>query len=229
MFTVLRPATRPATASAAAALGTGAHPAGSAALVADTPGTPGARTAEPRNRPAAAFSPDREETLVRARNGDSTAFSALVKQHQSMVFSVALHALRSRAAAEDLAQEVFLELYRSLGRIESAAHATSWLRRVTSHRCIDEIRRRQHRPELGMDVLPEHGAAPAAREFFLEDRLQSLVATLPARARMVVVLRFQEDLDPSEIALALNMPINTVKSHLRRSLNVLRARLSAQG
>jgi RNA polymerase sigma-70 factor (ECF subfamily) len=217
MFTVLRPATRPATASAAAALGTGAHPAGSAALVADTPGTPGARTAEPRNRPAAAFSPDREETLVRARNGDSTAFSALVKQHQSMVFSVALHALRSRAAAEDL------------GRIESAAHATSWLRRVTSHRCIDEIRRRQHRPELGMDVLPEHGAAPAAREFFLEDRLQSLVATLPARARMVVVLRFQEDLDPSEIALALNMPINTVKSHLRRSLNVLRARLSAQG
>lgn len=229
MFTVLRPVTRPATAGAAAALGAGAHPAGSAVLVGDTGGTPGARTAEPRNRPAAALSPDREETLVRARNGDSTAFSALVKQHQSMVFSLALHALRSRAAAEDLAQEVFLELYRSLGRIESAAHATSWLRRVTSHRCIDEIRRRQHRPELGMDVLPERGATPSAREFFLEDRLQSLVATLPARARMVVVLRFQEDLDPSEIALALNMPINTVKSHLRRSLNVLRARLSAQG
>jgi RNA polymerase sigma-70 factor (ECF subfamily) len=80
-----------------------------------------------------------------------------------------------------------------------------------------------------MEVLPEPGAAPAARDLFLEDRLPALVATLPARARLVVVLRFQEDLEPSEIAAALNMPINTVKSHLRRSLAVLRARLADAG
>ena len=80
-----------------------------------------------------------------------------------------------------------------------------------------------------MEVLPDHGAAPPSREYFLEDRLQALVATLPPRARMVVVLRFQEELDPTEIAQALSMPLNTVKSHLRRSLIVLRARLSAQG
>ena len=170
---------------------------------------------------------DREDTLARARNGDTAAFAALIRQHQGMVFSLALHVLRSRAAAEDLAQEVFLELYRHLSRIESAAHAASWLRRVTSHRCIDEIRRRRHRPELTVDVLPERGVTPVSREFFLEERLQSRVATLPPRARMVVVLRFQEELDPSEIADALSMPLNTVKSHLRRSLNVLRARLSS--
>ena len=169
---------------------------------------------------------DREETLTLARNGDAAAFARLIRQHQSMVFSLALHALHSRAAAEDLAQEVFLDLYRHLTRIESAAHATSWLRRVTSHRCIDEIRRRRHRPELTVEVLPERGVAPATREFFIEERLQSLVATLPPRARMVVVLRFQEELEPSEIAEALNMPVNTVKSHLRRSINVLRIRLS---
>jgi len=228
MFTVLRGGTR-APAGGAVTLGAGAHPAGTATLVADLPVSTGARTAEPRPGPRSlpSVSPDRDDLLTRARNGDTTAFGALIKHYQSMVFSLAMHALRSRTAAEDLAQEVFLELYRSLGRIESAAHASSWLRRVTSHRCIDEIRRRQHRPEFGMDVLPEHGEAPAAREFFLEDRLQALVATLPARARMVVVLRFQEDLDPSEIAETLSMPINTVKSHLRRSLNVLRARLSA--
>ncbi len=171
---------------------------------------------------------DREETLTRARNGDSAAFAMLIRQHQGMVFSLALHVLRSRPAAEDLAQEVFLELYRHLSRIESAAHASSWLRRVTSHRCIDEIRRRQHRPEQTVDVLPDRGLAPVAREYFLEDRLQALVATLPARARMVVVLRFQEELDPSEIAETLSMPVNTVKSHLRRSLNLLRAKLTAR-
>jgi RNA polymerase sigma-70 factor (ECF subfamily) len=171
---------------------------------------------------------DREETLIRARNGDPAAFAMLIRQHQGMVFSLALHVLRSRAAAEDLAQEVFLELYRHLSRIESAAHASSWLRRVTSHRCIDEIRRRRHRPEQTVDVLPDRGLAPVAREYFLEDRLQALVATLPARARMVVVLRFQEELDPSEIAETLSMPVNTVKSHLRRSLNLLRAKLAAR-
>lgn len=170
---------------------------------------------------------DPDAALALARAGDAAAFAAIVRRHQSMVFSLALHMLRSRAAAEDLAQDVFLELFRALPRLESDAHVTSWLRRVASHRCIDEIRRRQHRPEFGMDELPDRGVAPASRELFLEERVQRLLAELPARARMVVVLRFQEELDPSDIADALDMSINTVKSHLRRSLAALRASLAA--
>jgi RNA polymerase sigma-70 factor, ECF subfamily len=172
---------------------------------------------------------DRDDALARARRGDTAAFATLVRQHQSMVFSLALHMLRSRPAAEDLAQEVFLELYRSLDRLESGAHATAWLRKVTSHRCIDEIRRRQHRPELQVEEMPERGAAPVARDLFLEERVQRLLSGLPPRARMVVVLRFQEELEPAEIADALDMPVNTVKSHLRRSLAVLRAKIVTQG
>ena len=172
---------------------------------------------------------DADEIVARARTGDTAAFAALVRRHQGMVFSLGLHALRSRAAAEDMAQEVFLELFRSLPRIESAAHAAAWLRRVTSHRCIDEIRRRQHRPESTVEELPERGVEPSPREPFLEERLQALVATLPPKARMVVVLRFQEELDLADIAEALAMPLNTVKSHLRRSLAVMRARLTSQG
>lgn len=142
-----------------------------------------------------------------------------------MVFSVALHMLRSRAAAEDLAQDVFLELYRSLDRLESDSHVVSWLRRVTGHRCIDEIRRRRHRPEFTTDTLPEAPQAPATREIFGAERLRALVAELPARARMVVVLRYQEEMEPMEIAQVLRMPINTVKSHLRRSIAALRESL----
>lgn len=172
---------------------------------------------------AVAVEPD--EDLTKARSGDTTAFAALVRRHQSMVFSLALHTLRNRAAAEDLAQDVFLRLYRDLRCLDSATHVVSWLRRVTSHRCIDELRRRRRQMELAMDAIPERGATPRTRELILEDRVQQLVAGLPPRARMVVVLRFQEDLDPSEIADTLRMPVNTVKSHLRRSLAVLRARL----
>jgi RNA polymerase sigma-70 factor (ECF subfamily) len=169
---------------------------------------------------------DRDQALALAQGGDATAFATLVRQHQSMVFSLALHVLRSRAAAEDLAQDVFLELFRSLPRLQSAAHVISWLRRVTSHRCIDELRRSRHRRELAVDDVPDLGIAPRSRELFLEQRVQELLATLPPRARMVVVLRFQEDLDQSEIADALSMPLNTVKSHLRRSLALLRAGLT---
>lgn len=178
---------------------------------------------------AQASAADDDHTLALARGGDARAFAVLVRQHQAMVFSLALHVLQSRAAAEDLAQEVFLELYRNLQRIESAAHVMWWLRRVTSHRCIDELRRLRHRMELPMETVPDRGTSPRPREPFLEERLQQLVATLAPRARMVVVLRYQEELEPSEIAEALNMPVNTVKSHLRRSLAALRAGLLKQG
>jgi RNA polymerase sigma-70 factor (ECF subfamily) len=172
---------------------------------------------------------DSQDVLTRAKAGDQTAFAALIRRHQNMVFSVALHMLRSRPAAEDLAQEVFLELYRSLSRLESEAHVVSWLRRVAGHRCIDEIRRRNHRPEFGTDTLPETGHSPQPREVFAGDRLQALVAELPENARMVVVLRYQEEMDPTEIADALGMPVNTVKSHLRRSIAALRERLMGRG
>src|SRR5918996_4787692 len=98
---------------------------------------------------------DLDRTLDRARGGDPAAFAPLVRRHESMVFSLALHALRNRAAAEDLAQDVFLELYRGLGRIESSAHLVAWLRRVTSHRCIDELRRLPRRMELPVEALPD--------------------------------------------------------------------------
>lgn len=170
---------------------------------------------------------ERDQTLLLAQTGDQTAFAALIRRHQNMVFSLALHVMRGREAAEDMAQEVFLEFYRSLGRIESDAHAISWLRRVTMHRCIDEIRRRQHRPETTVETMPDPGAAPRPREVFLEGRLQQLVAELPENARAVMVLRYQEELEPMEIAETLGMSINTVKSHLRRSLAALRDSLHA--
>ena len=175
---------------------------------------------------ALAVAEDLDQTLARARDGDTAAFATFVRHHEAMVFSLALHALRSRAAAEDLAQEVFVELYRNLAKLESAAHVTAWLRRVTSHRCIDELRRPRRRLEVFTDVLPDRGEMPAPSEPFLAGRLRRLVGELPPVPRMVIVLRYQEELDPSDIADALKMSINTVKSHLRRSLAALRKGLT---
>ena len=195
----------------------------------DATATQPAPLAIPVASPRFAAVVDSQDLLTQAKAGDQTAFAALIRRHQNMVFSLALHMLRSRPAAEDLAQEVFLRLYRSLQRLESEDHLVSWLRRVASHQCIDEIRRRNHRQEFGTDTLPDTGQAPEVREVFVAERLEALVAGLPERARMVVVLRYQEEMAVTEIADVLGMPVNTVKSHLRRSIVALRERLTGKG
>lgn len=164
--------------------------------------------------------------LERASAGDSMAFAELVGKHQGMVFSIAYHYLQDRSLAEDLAQEVFLELYQNLHRIQSAAHLTFWLRRVTANRCIDQGRKKLRRRELALEETPEPRTDGPPSDPLLIQRLRQSVALLPERQRMVVILRFQEGLGPAEIAEALGMPVNTVKSTLHRSLEELRKGLT---
>lgn len=160
--------------------------------------------------------------FTRAGEGDQAAFADLVREHQAMVYGIALHSMRDPDAAEELAQEVFLQLYRNLDSIESPRHLLHWLRRVTANRCIDEARRRRFRavPLEEVAEVPEPRSErgdPLARKSLLR-----LLGELPPKQRVVVTLRFQEDLDLQEIASTLSMPVNTVKSHLRRGLAALR-------
>lgn len=165
--------------------------------------------------------------------GDATRtlydFDALVREHQSMVFSVALHFLRDRGLAEEVAQEVFLSLHRNLAAIQSPSHARHWLRKVTVQRAIDEGRRRQRQLAVALCDVPEPAAVGAGRDPMLGETLRRLVATLAEAPRMVMILRYQEDLDPSDIAELMNMPVATVKSHLQRSLALLREKLARRG
>lgn len=160
-----------------------------------------------------------------------TSFSEIVREHQSMVLSLAYHFLHDHALAEELAQEVFLSLYRNLAAIKSPEHLKFWLRRVTSHRCIDYLRRQKFGLHLQMsiddaEVIDAFRVPDALPDPMLSQKLRRYVAALPEKQRMVVVLRYQEDLDPAEIAEVLEMPVNTVKSYLQRGLTTLRDKLS---
>jgi RNA polymerase sigma-70 factor, ECF subfamily len=168
------------------------------------------------------------DSLARARSGDGSAFTTLVRLHQRAVYSLALRMLADPHQAEDLAQEVFIRLYRKLALVQSEAHLVFWLRQVTTRLAIDRLRRREPRHE----PLPEEdsgiASAPVEPDPLLQRQLRALIARLPAAARAVVVLRYQEDLDPVDIARVLEMPVNTVKSHLKRSLASLREMLTGQ-
>jgi RNA polymerase sigma-70 factor (ECF subfamily) len=152
-------------------------------------------------------------------------FEQLVDEHQSMVFSLAWRMTGDRGLAEEIAQDVFLELDRHLGKMESAAHACFWLRRVTMSRSADAMRRRRVRGvDLWVEMEERHGMRVEPPASPLGTRLEQLLATLPEPQRAALVLRYQEDMLPEEIAAALETPVATVKSHLQRGLKLLRAK-----
>ena len=162
-------------------------------------------------------------SLASARAGDRAAFGRLVREFQGLAFGVALRICGQRADAEEIAQDAFLQLHAQLGALQDEHHLRHWLIRTVSHRAIDRLRQRERRPAGSGDARIDALAAPAVDEDpLLAQALARLLGELAGPARAVLVLRFQEDLDPAEIAAALDMPVNTVKSHLRRSLEWLR-------
>jgi RNA polymerase sigma-70 factor (ECF subfamily) len=163
--------------------------------------------------------------LTQARAGDAHAFAALVRAHQGSVFSIGLRMLSRRDAAEDLAQDVFLQLYRKLGDIESLEHLGFWLRRVASNLAIDWIRRRPYTTTQPLDEGEQVVAQQTEEDPLMDRELQRLMNDLAPPARAVMLLRYQEDRDLAEIGAMLDMPVNTVKSHIKRSLTALRSRM----
>jgi len=158
--------------------------------------------------------------------GPTGTFAEALTTHQSLVFGLAYHMLHNAALAEELAQDVFLRLYRDFDRIEGPAHLVHWLRRTATHRCLDVLRRAGRHRQVPLDDVEL--AAPRALEPdpLMARTLRRLVAELPPTARAVLVLRYQEDLTPREISDLLDLPVNTVKSRLQRALTVLRRRLA---
>ena len=155
----------------------------------------------------------------------ATDFANLVRRHQAMVFSIALHFLGDYGGAEELAQDVFVQLHKNLAGLESEAHITFWLRKVTAHRCID--RKRCKRPfHVSLEDVPEPSASARSSDPLLERRLRKFVASLPERPRLVMILRYEEDMRLEDIAEVLSMPVATVKSHLQRSLAMLREKVA---
>lgn len=161
--------------------------------------------------------------LGRAQRGELAAFRELIHAYQDTVYCLALRMLKVPEDAEELAQDVFVSVHRHLGKIASEAHLLFWLRRTVCHRAIDRLRRRPSYVAVPLDNAADLPHADAVRDPLLERRMRDLVLRLPPRARAVVLLKYQEDLDPSEIAKILDMRLNTVKSHLKRSLASLRA------
>lgn len=159
-------------------------------------------------------------------NDSRQQFFDTLQRHQGRVFSIAFRILGESGAAEEVAQDVFFELHRQFHRLASEDHVTAWLRRVTCHRATDALRRRAARGGSAMEEFDENLVPmPVPREPSpLMNSVEQLLLTLPPAQRTVMVLRYQEEMEPEDIAIELRMPLATVRSHLQRALKLMRTK-----
>jgi RNA polymerase sigma-70 factor (ECF subfamily) len=176
------------------------------------------------------------DLISRAAAGDLTAFQALVERHRSMVYRVAFQFAGNHHDAEDIAQEVFIKVYRSLQKFRQDAQLTSWLYRIVMNACID-FRRRQspagsapfsEEAEHRLLNTPEQRPGPEAHAYAgeLGEVLEAEIARLPHGQRLVFVMRHHQGLKLGEIADALGLAEGTVKRQLHAAVHRLRLALT---
>jgi RNA polymerase sigma-70 factor (ECF subfamily) len=159
----------------------------------------------------------------RLRAGDARAFEELVRAYQHRVFGVALRMLGNRTEAEDIAQEVFLRVHRSIADFRGQAKLSTWLYAIASRLCLNRLASgERHRVRAGEDTLmqlpsADTGAADTLERGERDAALRHAIASLPEERRIVVVLRDVEGLSYDEIAQALDLEPGTVRSRLHRA------------
>jgi RNA polymerase sigma-70 factor (ECF subfamily) len=175
------------------------------------------------------------DLISRAAGGDSSAFQTLVERHRSMVYRVAYQFAGNHHDAEDIAQDVFIKVFRSLDRFRQDAQLTSWLYRIIMNACIDHRRRSRfnasaafgEEAELRMLNAPEETPGPEERAYGGEigQVLESEIGRLPKGQRLVFVMRHHQGMKLSEIAEALGLAEGTVKRQLHAAVHRLRQAL----
>jgi RNA polymerase sigma-70 factor (ECF subfamily) len=179
------------------------------------------------------------DLVARCQKGDPAAFSRLVAVHESMVFNLAARLLGDGEEARDVAQEVFLQVYRTLGRFEGRSSLKTWIYRIVVNQCHNRRRfwhrhgrDREETLDEALPAPPAAGTGTAMPNPYEQTRrreraraVQQALLGLRFEQRAVVLLREIEGLSGEEVAAALGIPEGTVKSRLSRAREALRGKL----
>jgi len=178
--------------------------------------------------------------MMRVKQGDSGAFSELVDKYQQPVMNLVYRMLRDATEAEDVAQSVFVQVYRSAHRYEVTAKFSTWLFTIARNLCLNELRRRSrhpaesiHTPHPEQEDQPLHQfedkrtASPpdSLLQGELEEKIEQAVAELPENQRIAILLCRQDELSYEEIAKVLGCSLSATKSLIHRGRETLRLKL----
>lgn len=182
------------------------------------------------------------ELISRAKQGDPDALNQIVYSQQHYIYSIAMSVLKNPDDAADLTQEAFIRLFRSLRQYNGESRFTTWLYRLVVNLGRDELRRRGRRvpvliPNDDQELDPMSSVADddpwadpeiVANAHEMRDQIRCALNQLEEQYRLVLTLYYFDDMKYADIAEILDIPLNTVKSHIRRGKNRLAELLSAQ-
>jgi RNA polymerase sigma-70 factor, ECF subfamily len=172
-----------------------------------------------------------DETLAQRALTDRDAFAELVSRYADRIFNLAYRMTGNRSEAEDMAQDAFLRAYRGLASFRPGNPFGAWLYRIAVNVCLSA--RRQDDPatepidENEAVIDPAPAVADVAEQRELQAAVQRAIVSLPPMYRAVLILYHIEDRSYEDIATLLDLPINTVRTHLHRGRAMLRERLTA--
>ena len=185
--------------------------------------------------------PDADAALMlRVKDGDREAFEALVNKYKQPVMNLIYRTLPDATEAEDLAQHVFIQVYKSAHRYRVAAKFSTWLFTIARNLCLNEIRRRSRHPADSLDATyPDNEEAPtlqyadtrtfsapeALMQGELEEKIESALSALPEKQRTALLLCRQEELSYEEIAGVLECSLSATKSLIHRARETLKQQL----
>jgi RNA polymerase sigma-70 factor (ECF subfamily) len=178
--------------------------------------------------------------MLRVRQGDTAAFAELVEKYKQPVTNVAARMLRDPTEAEDLAQNVFVQVYKSAERYRVASKFSTWLFTIVRNLCLNEIRRRSRHPADSMDAghpdqedqpwhqFEDKKSAPPPENVLhgeLESKIEEALAELPENQRLAMVLCRQDELSYEQIAEVLDCSLPATKSLIHRARETLKQKL----
>ena len=178
--------------------------------------------------------------MLRVKRGDRTAFATLVEKYKQPVMNFIYRSLRDETEAEDLAQNVFLQVYKSRDRYERTAKFSTWLFTIARNLCLNEIRRRSRHPAESLEETHaehedqpqrqyEDKKVPLPTENLLQGELarkiEEALAALPENQRTAILLCRQDELSYEEIAVILDCSLSATKSLIHRGRETLKEKL----
>lgn len=167
------------------------------------------------------------ELLGRVQRGDESAMAAIYDRYSKIVYSVALRVLRDPASAEDILQEVFMQMWRSPAKFVAARGSLGgWLAVVARNRSIDRLRRRRPTEQVEeMNIAALGNLADESERNLLMERCRTVIVQLPPEQRKTLEMAFFDGLSHSEIADMTGDPLGTVKTRIRSAVMTLRKAL----
>lgn len=173
------------------------------------------------------------DLLAQVKSGNTNAFRFLVDKHKNLVWHLVLRMINQQEDAEDICQEVFIRVFRDIGKFRGESKLSTWIGKITYNTCIDHLRKKGREKTYATDNLgtilagkiSPDSASSRVDKTYLKDIVHKIIEAMPVHYRTVITLYHLEEMSYKEMEEITGMPEGTIKSYLSRSRQILREKI----